>query len=84
MVFEDKGTWFIAEFAEDGSADIVPDFWLRNEGKDVAWPPFPNATKLMRTVRTRGIPDVSWKLQPLNKVYWDTGKRLITFVYFQT
>ena len=44
----DKRGWYIGVFEEDDTAEIVPDFWMREDGKIVVWPPWNDSKRIMR------------------------------------
>ena len=73
----DENKWIVVSFAKDEtedqeSAEAVPNFWIKNGGKSIMWPPG-STGKVIKAISTRKVPDNTWKQHNLSKVYWDTG-----------
>lgn len=72
--FVNQGKWHIVEFAETKTAGAVPDFWLRNNGTSVIYPPWSdNDPKMVKAISLRYVPQVDWKFYQLSKVFWKAG-----------
>lgn len=66
---DNNNKWMIVEFAENKAVEAIPDFWIRDEGKKVVWPPFDNAKKCIHAIASRKDPDISWKLCDISRIF---------------
>lgn len=63
-----EGRWYVIEFAsneedenEEAESEVVPDFWLGDDGKHVLWPPTSmKPTQVIKAIASRKNPSDNW------------------------
>lgn len=88
---KDKGRWVVVVFQstesfQDETFEIIPDFWIHNDGTQAIWPEFKSPRQIIKAIKNRQQPNFDnaeyWTWWKLQKILWDTGKKKKIFIIF--
>lgn len=68
---------------DTGGLAVISQAWLTPLKREAFWPPFKDREKFNWAVKNSAkVDEESWRLFPINKIFYETGRKQFFFLIF--